>query len=487
LTGWIEEWDTDLRSGDPLDFPGYAERLAEVGAESVRTGLTATHVRIEGDFDAFGGSMGVVHGERVVRAFDRACERRLPVVCVTRSGGARMQEGMVSLVQMGRVAGAIRRHSEAGLLSVAVMRSPTTGGVFASYASLCSLRAAEAGAVVGFAGPRLVEATTGEDVTGRSHSAETALAAGLVDAVLVPDELDGWVEAVLGEADRPPAPRALVAGPSRPLLSSGSSGSSGSGGAPGSPEESEASVSGGATVPSGSSGSAWGEVVAARRADRPSGIDLAALLCESWVDLAAPDPTLRSGLARIGDRRFVVLASDRHAGTGRPTPTAYRQARRAVDLAGSLGLGLVSLVDLPGAEPGIASENDGVAAEIAVTFAALDGVAVPTVAACVGEGGSGGALALAWADRLLVQEHATFAVIAPESAALILGRHADEIPAVAAELGLTSADLLRLGVVDGVIPDEPAAAVAALRAALDDVPVGRRRERPDGLSRSALA
>jgi len=105
----------------------------------------------------------------------------------------------------------------------------------------------------------------------------------------------------------------------------------------------------------------------------------------------------------------------------------------------------------------------------------------------VGEGGSGGALALAWADRLLVQEHATFAVIAPESAALILGRHADEIPAVAAELGLTSADLLRLGVVDGVIPDEPAAAVAALRAALDDVPVGRRRERPDGLSRSALA
>src|SRR5690606_35926179 len=157
------------------------------------------------------------------------------VVCVTRSGGARMQEGMVSLVQMGRVASAVRRHGEAGLLSVAVLRSPTTGGVLASYASLCDVRVAEAGAVVGFGGPRVVASVTGEDVAGRSHTAETAHAAGLVDAVVEQGDLDGWVDAVLGEVDRPPPRRSLAIGD--PLDD-------------GSP---------------GPAGSAWAEVVAARR------------------------------------------------------------------------------------------------------------------------------------------------------------------------------------------------------------------------------
>src|SRR5690606_12218133 len=124
-----------------------------------------------------------VHGEKVVRAFDRAVERRLPVLVITRSGGARMQEGIVALAQMVRTAAAVRRHQSAGLLSLAVHLSPTTGGVFASYGSLCDLRAVEAGATIGFAGPRVVEQTTGEPVSG-SHTGESALAAGLVDAVL---------------------------------------------------------------------------------------------------------------------------------------------------------------------------------------------------------------------------------------------------------------------------------------------------------------
>ena len=165
----VEEWDTDLHSGDPLDFPGYAQALKDAPEESVRTGRTEHHVLIESRFDAFGGSMGVVAGERISRAFDRATELGLPVVCVTRSGGARMQEGMVALVQLGRTAAAARRHAEAGLLSIAVHRSPTTGGVLASYGSLCDLRAVEAGAVIGFAGPRVVAETTGEMVGEESH------------------------------------------------------------------------------------------------------------------------------------------------------------------------------------------------------------------------------------------------------------------------------------------------------------------------------
>ncbi|HMJ78346.1 MAG TPA: carboxyl transferase domain-containing protein [Iamia sp.] len=451
---WTEVWDDDLVSGDPLGAPGYADRLADHPEESVTTGRTATHVRIEGRFEVLGGSMGVVHGERVVRAFDRAVALGLPVVCVTRSGGARMQEGMVSLLQLGRAVAAVRRHAEAGLLSIAVLRSPTTGGVFASYASACALRVAEAGAVIGFAGPRIVAETTGEAVGDRSHTAETAHAAGLVDAVLPAAELDAWVDAALGLAAAPLALRL------RPPP---------------------------ATAPGADATGAWGEVLAARRADRPTGIDVAAALCTSWTDLAAPDPTVRSGLATVDGRRVVVVASDRHAADGRPTPAGFRQAQRAATLAGRLGLPLVSLVDTPGADPGPESENDGLAAEISATFATFDALGVPTVGACVGEGGSGGALALTWTDVLLIQEHAVFSVIAPEGAALILERDAARAPEVAEQLGLTSARLLALGVVDAVVPDAVADTVAAIRAALATAEVGRRRQRPDAVSAAALA
>ncbi len=132
----IEEWDADLRSGDPLGFPGYGPRAAALDNESVRTGRADGFVVIVCDFDVIGGSMGLVHGEKVVRAFDRATELRSPVVVVTRSGGARMQEGMLSLIQLSRTAAAVVRHQRGGLLSVAVHQSPTTGGVFASYGSL---------------------------------------------------------------------------------------------------------------------------------------------------------------------------------------------------------------------------------------------------------------------------------------------------------------------------------------------------------------
>lgn len=461
-TPLLEEWDVELRSADPLRTSGYAERLASLEHESVRTGRTATHAVVEGAFDVLGGSMGVVHGERVVRAFDRARDLRLPVVCTTRSGGARMQEGMVSLVQMGRVASAVRSHREAGLLSVAVLRSPTTGGVFASYASLCDVRIAEAGAVIGFAGPRIVAEATGETVAGVSHTAETAVAAGLVDAAVAPDDVDMWTRAVLGLIDRPLAVRSLPVEP--PPL--------------------RAAVADPSSLPVGS---AWREVVTARQLDRPSGIDVATHLCTSWVDLAHPDPTVRTALARVEDRSVVVVASDRHAGSGRPTPAGFRQAQRAIALAGRLGRPLVSLVDTPGAEVGSASENGGIAAAIAETFAAMDGVDVPTLGICVGEGGSGGALALAWTDTLLIQTHAVFSVIGPEGAAVILERDATRAPDVAGELGLTSARLLDLGIVDGVIPDDLDESVSAISRALDEVSVRRRRRRPDLASAAALS
>jgi acetyl-CoA carboxylase carboxyl transferase subunit beta len=446
----LEEWDRDLRSGDPLDFPGYAAALKEAPEESIRTGRTEHFVLVESRFDVFGGSMGVVAGEKISRAFDRAVELGLPVVCVTRSGGARMQEGMVALVQLGRTAAAVERHRAAGLLSIAVHRSPTTGGALASFASLCQIRAVEAGAVIGFAGPRVVRETTGETVGDTSHRASTAFEHGLVDAVLEPGEIDAWVDAALGLRAEPLEPRELPEAPAD--------------------DADDGDLS------------AWEEVLRARRADRPSGVDVAAAICDSWTEINGTDPTVRAGLATIDGRRVIVVAHDRHRDAGRPRPDGFRLARRAVALADELRLPLVTLVDTPGADPSSASENDGIAREIAELYGAMAVLRRPSVSVCVGEGGSGGALALAWTDRLLVQRHAVFSVIAPEGAAAILERDADRAPDTAGLLGLTSRELLDLGIADGLVDESADAVRRAVVDALDSATVGDRRRRVDALS-----
>lgn len=448
----IEEWDADLRSGDPLAFPDYAARLAGLDRESVRTGRADGVVVIEGDFSVLGGSMGVVHGEKVVRAIDRAIDLGLPVYVEARSGGARMQEGMISLIQMGRTAAAMGRLRAAGLGSVAVLMHPTTGGVYASYSTLCDVVGAEAGATVGFAGPRVAEAFTGRSVEGRSHTAETALAAGLVDFVGDTDALAAWVRAALGFVDRPLEVR------TRP-------------GPDGDPQDPP------------SAGTAWAEVGLARAVGRPTGLDVAAALVTSWTELAGTDPTVRAGLATVADRRVVVIAEDRYAGTGRPTPAGYALARRAIALAGRRGLPLVTLIDTPGAEPGSDAEQAGIARAIAETFLDLGDVPVPTVGVVVGEGGSGGALAFGVTDTLLVQRHAIFSVIGAEGAAAILYRDPARASEVAEHLRLTSTDLVDLGVVDAVVADDTDATVEAIVAALAQDHPGRRRTRPDRAAR----
>ena len=451
-----EEWDADLIAGDPLVFPGYAaqrDALAATG-EAVRTGRTEHYAFIEGRFEVLGGTMGAAAGEKVVRAYDRARDLRLPMVALTRTGGARLQEGMVALVQLARTAAAARRHAEAGLLSLAVYGSPTTGGVLASYASLVDVRAVVAGAVIGFAGPRVAEGTLGVPLPPGSHTAESVYEHGLADARLGADDVGAWVEAALGLIDRPLPPRSLAAWEVAP------------GG-------SEAGVSG---------SDAWIEVLRSRAGGRPSGIDRAARLCSSWVELRGTDPTVRTGLARVAGRRCVVVATDRYCASGRPTPAGFRLAQRAVGLAGRLGMPVVTLVDTPGADPSPDAEVDGVASEIARTLAALASCPTPTVSVCVGEGGSGGALALSYTDRLLMLEHATFSVIAPEGAAAILERDATRAAEVAHRLRLTSGDMLELGIVDEVIGEDQRTLDDAVDRALQEASAGERDRRWDAVT-----
>ncbi|MBW3615940.1 MAG: acetyl-CoA carboxylase carboxyl transferase subunit beta [Actinobacteria bacterium] len=432
------EWDAEVLGGDPLGFPGYTPPEEE----SVLTGRTQWYALIQGRFDVLGGSMGVAHGERVVRAYRRAADARLPVVVVATSGGARIQEGMLSLIQMARTAAAASSHAGAGLLQVAVLRGPTTGGVLASYAGLADVRAAEPGATVGFAGPRVVELVTGTRLSSASHTAESAYRTGVVDAVVSRPRQPAWVEAALG------------------LGSEGQ----GSGQGPAPPVR-----------PTPPTGGAWSEVRQARHPARLTGWGWAQHLCSQWTPLHAPDPCIRAGMATLQGRRLVVIAMDRN----RPGPSGYRLARRAISLAARLGLEVLTLVDTPGAEPGPEAESAGIAGEIASTLAAMAHLPVPTVSVCVGEGGSGGALALAFADRLLMLEHAVFSVISPEGAAVILDRTDRTAPERAEQLKLTSTDLLSLGIIDAVIQETPAAVARAVARALGDARRGDRHRRFD--------
>jgi acetyl-CoA carboxylase alpha subunit len=432
------EWDKDLASADPLGFPGYAAALGETPGESVRTGLAESGgtqvVLIQSDFSVFGGTMGAVAGEKIVRSFRRATDRRLAVVAVTQTGGARMQEGMAALIQMPRTVAAADEHARSGLLSTIVYRSPTTGGVYASWASLLDVRAVEPGSTLGFAGPRVVHQVTGEMPSG-SHTAEGAYAAGLVDALVERADQAAWVSAVLGSVDWP------VAGADQRIP---------------------------ATAPAPSS-SARQVLLQARSRFRPSGLEWAFALSSSWVELRGPDPSIRAGLARIEGERVVVVAMDRYAdgvGASRPGPAAYRLARRAIGLADRIGLPLLTLIDTPGAEPGPAAERGGIAAEIAATLRSMVRLRTPSTAICVGEGGSGGAMALGYADRLLMLPGSVFSVISPEGAAAILYRDASRGDELVGQLRLTSGELTRLGIADGVLPELAGDRIGSLREAV---------------------
>ncbi|MFN2587017.1 MAG: carboxyl transferase domain-containing protein [Actinomycetota bacterium] len=457
--GSFQASDDAVPAADPLGFPGYddalaAARTASVAGEAVVTGaarIGGVPVEVASfEFSFMGGSMGAATGELVARAVERGARRRVPFVLRTSTGGARMQEGMASLVQMPKVVAARLELGAAHRPFVAVLGHPTTGGVLASVAALADVTVAEAGATVGFAGPRVVEASTGRRLAAGSHTAESALAAGLVDAVVDRASVRSYVATVLS----------LLAASDAP--------------APGPPAT---------TTPDDRD--PWGAVEAVRAAAWPRAPDLARGIAGAFVELrgdrsGGDDAACVAALAAIGGRRALVLALDRSL---RPGPRAYRKAIRCVRIAGRLGIPVVALVDTPGADPSEEAEAGGVAWAIAELYEAMLAAPVPVVSVLTGEGGSGGALAFAAGDVLLAYEGAVFEVIAPELAAAILWRDPGRAADAATLLGVGTGRLATLGICDGVLPGRPesgslAAAVAYHLARLSKGPsADGRRER----------
>jgi acetyl-CoA carboxylase carboxyl transferase alpha subunit/acetyl-CoA carboxylase carboxyl transferase beta subunit len=451
---------------DPLGFTDvrhYPDRLREAARRSGESeavvvgtaGLGGTPVVVAVmDFGFLGGSMGIEVGRRVTEAAGLAMADRLPLVIVCASGGARMQEGVLSLFQMARASDAFGRLREAGLLSVCVLSDPTYGGVSASFATLGSVLVAERGAHIGFAGPRVVQETIRAELPPGFQTAEFLLEHGLVDRVESRAELrpllirllglhDRAADGTLPAADRPPLPTAAIADP-------------------------------------------WDVVQKARVVERPTTLDYLARAFDDFVELHgdrafADDPAIVGGVAALDGRRVVVIGHEKgHTvrervarNFGMPHPEGYRKALRLLQHAEDFGLPVVTLVDTPGAHPGPEAEERGQSHAIAEIIMRSSRLRVPVVAVVTGEGGSGGALALCTSDRLLVLQNAYLSVISPEGCAAILWRTAAEAPTAARAMRLGAAHLCEAGIATSMVAEppggahtDPAAAAQLLREAL---------------------
>ncbi|MGQ0839108.1 carboxyl transferase domain-containing protein [Actinokineospora sp.] len=426
-TGFVEfTVDGPARSGPngPLDWSGYAEARARAversgETESVivgegRIGDTAA-VLVAFDFRFFGGSVGTGTGDRIEYAFARARETRTPLVSLIATGGSRMHEGMLSLRQLQRIARQSTLLRTAGVPQVSVLRDPTTGGVWASLGAGADVVIGVAGAQIGFAGRRVRAAV---DAYDPAYTAEGQLASGHVDEVCRPDDLADvlaeWL-VLLGSGTPEPAelPRAL-----------------------GSAE---------------SSGDGWAAVQRARSAGRPH----AEAYLDDYFDLRRTISGDRAGgvdagmFCGVGLRGRRAIAFAAQAGTA-TTPAGFRTASRLIRLAERLGLPVLTLIDTPGAANDAAAERAGVGPAIAELFGCVAAARVPVTTLVIGEGGSGGALALAAPDRTWITPDAYFSVIAPELSAAILKRPATEVPSTAEQLRLRPRDLVDLGVVRGI-------------------------------------
>lgn len=412
---------------DPLGWPGYPQLLARARERTGETesvvcgrgvigGTAAVIVAFE--FGFIGGSIGRRAGDRIVAAIAMARRLRLPVVSLLASGGSRMQEGMVALHQLRRIAAELALARSDGIPHVSVLRDPTAGGVWATLGAGADVTLAVEEARIGFAGARVRPAA---DADHPAFTARGQYECGNVDAVLpavdVADAVAAWLRLL------PPRPvEATAPVPPPPAL--------------------------GASTPSADG---WSAVLAARSADRP----------RAWAYLRSTMDEIRTisgdrcggrddgmvcGVGRYGGRSVAFAAQ---TGTA-TTPAGYRTAVRLIRLAERFGLPVLTFVDTPGAANGSGAESAGLAPAIAELFLALAGATVPVTTLVVGEGGSGGALALASPDDLWMTADAYFAVIAPELAAAILKRDPSEATAIADQLHLRPQDLVRLGLARGI-------------------------------------
>ena len=442
----FEEWEKDMEFVNPLEFKGYEEKVKSL---KEKTGLSEAVVTgkasIEGnpaviavcDGRFLMASMGQVVGEKITRAVERATKEQLPVIIFACSGGARMQEGIVSLMQMAKTAAALKRHSDAGLLYVSVLTDPTTGGVTASFAMLGDVILAEPKALIGFAGPRVIEQTIGEKLPKGFQRSEFLLEHGFIDRIVERKEMRTVLGNILQMHHTAQNP--VIQKPVQTV------------------EKERQSVQ---------EKDAWERVTISRKNDRPVGQDYIRTLFSDFLEFHGDrcygdDPAIIGGIAKFAGIPVTVIAQAKGKSTkenvahhfGMPSPEGYRKALRLMKQAEKFKRPILLFVDTPGAFCGIEAEERGQGEAIARNLFEMSSMKVPVLSVVIGEGGSGGALALAVADEVWMLENAIYSVLSPEGFASILWKDSKRASEAAEVMKLTAADLKKLGVIEAVIAE----------------------------------
>lgn len=367
-----------------------------------------------------------------------------------------MQEGIMSLMQMEKTSAALKRHSDAGLLYIPVLTDPTTGGVTASFAMLGDVILAEPGALIGFAGPRVIEKTIGEKLPVGFQSAEFQLEHGFVDAIVERKNLKNTLYSLILKYTKSKSYCDFVA-------SSADNAE---------PEE-VAREQEMKSLPL----SAWDKVKAARSVDRPSAAEYIDIIFDDFFELHGDrlygdDHAVIGGVAYLDGQPVTVIGIQKgksfeecsYRNYGMCSPEGYRKALRLMKLAEKFHQPIITFVNTAGAYPGKQAEENGQGEAIARNLYEMSGLKTPIICMMIGEGGSGGALALGVGNEVWMMENATYAILSPEGFSSILWKSSDRVEEAAGVMKLTADDLMKLQIIEKIIPEYGGANEWSLRS-----------------------
>jgi len=449
--GSFREINRSIISLDPLSFSSRVSYKQRLFRDQRRTGLTEAVVTgtctlggspvvlVVLDFGFMGGTMGCVVGEKVALALEHSAKRKLPTIAVVTSGGARIQEGVLSLMQMAKTSVAATQTTAKGLPFISVLANPATGQAYASFANLADIVLAEPGAIIGYS-PLGTRDGRDRPLATEAHTAEAHLQHGLLDAVVDRTQLRDLL-AVLVDLLGPQyrlTPRRKTKKPEA---------------------RQEPAI-------------AWSSVQLARHESRPSSVDFIARILTNFVELHGDraygdDPAVVCGLGQLGGQTVMVIGQERgprDSEVGRHerriSPEGFKKAQRALGLASKFDIPLITLIDTPAPSASVETAHRGLGNAIAATMAQMAALEVPSISVVIGEGGSGGALALGIADRVLMMEHAIYSAVTPEDAAGLIYQDEARADEAAESLRLTARDCQELGIVDRVVPEPPGGAHA---------------------------
>ena len=449
--GTFEPWFEGLEISNPLGDKEYEKKLLEVKEktkleEAVITGkalINGSEVALavmDGRF--LMASMGEIVGEKITRTVEKATEENLPLVIVACSGGARMQEGIISLMQMAKTSAALKRHSESGNLYISVLTDPTTGGVTASFAMLGDIIMAEPDALIGFAGPRVIEQTIGQKLPKGFQKSEFLLEHGFIDLIVERQNLKNKLSEIIklhySKKIKNNIKQVLADDVNNNV---------------------ENKTFQNNLTP-------WEKVQISRENKRPTGLDYIEKLVENFTELHGDryfgdDSAIVGGIGTVNNKPVTVIAQVKGHNTkenisrnfGMPSPEGYRKALRLMKEAEKFHRPIICFVDTPGAFCGLEAEERGQGEAIARNLFEMSAIKVPILSIFVGEGGSGGALAMAVANEVWMLENSVYSILSPEGYASILWKDGKKADKAAEAMKMTADDLKQLNVIEKIFKE----------------------------------